>query len=134
MPLIKARAPWSAATVKKSIKSLLILFSASLAIATLAQAEEPSAGYEIKSVTRGEDQTIEIKGIVTNTGDIPIKFLTVCAEGYNSSRQVVDQSLDIPVSTMALKPAETAKWSLSLHDKDGDEITSYDLKLGDIQS
>ena len=67
--------------------------------------------------------------MVTNTGTDPITFLSVCAEAYNNNHVVVDQSIDIPISEIALKPGETAKWALQLHDRDNDEITSYEIKV-----
>jgi pentose-5-phosphate-3-epimerase len=89
-----------------------------------------SATYQVTDVIRDANQTLKLKGIVTNTGTAPIEFISVHAEGYNSKHEIVDQSSDFPICYgIALRPWQTVHFEISLHDRDGNEITAYETQV-----
>lgn len=107
-------------------KTLLILMA--LASLTMAgSAATSNVDYEITGVTRDFLKFIHIKGFVTNRETVPIKYVRVNGAGYNIRHDMIDHGSSFAVGSMALEPGQRAFFDVVLQDKDGNEITQYDL-------
>jgi hypothetical protein len=114
------------------MRLIAISIAAALILTSTTWASRISAStctYQITSITRDYYQYIHIKGFVTNTGATPVKFVDVNAAGYNDRHDMIDSSSSYAVAGTPLKPGERAFFDVTLQDRDGNEITQYEVNL-----